>query len=276
MARPAGAPETGPDPAGGAAGPDGRHASGRPRLWSELLLVLVCYGVYEAVRNLVPPDPALAVHHAYELLHLEYLTHLDVEYRLNRLFMAHQPLAVAGDYFYATMHFAMTIGVLVWLYIQRPELYRSRRTLLFATTVLGLAGFWLYPLAPPRMLPGFTDTVASFGTWGVYASAPAASSVSNQYAAMPSMHVSWALWCAVVIIGVARRPAVKALAALYPALTTVAIMGTGNHYLLDAVAGAGALACGYALGLGLGAARAVLPGRSAAGRAAARRQSAAP
>ncbi|KAB2345468.1 phosphatase PAP2 family protein [Actinomadura rudentiformis] len=229
----------------------GRHpaVAVRPRLRTELLLLLICYGAYEVVRNLVPTDHAMAAHRAYLILDLEYAVNLDVEYALNRLFAEHTWIAIPANYFYATMHFVVTIGVMLWLYVRHPGRYPLYRSLLFATTLIGLVGFWLFPLAPPRMLPGFTDTVISFGTWGIYDSGPTAE-VSNQYAAMPSMHMAWALWSTTAIITIVRRRWVVALAVSYPALTVVIIMGTANHYILDAVGGAVALALGYALALG--------------------------
>ncbi|WP_231331128.1 phosphatase PAP2 family protein [Actinomadura graeca] len=248
MASPAPLPGTGRGVAGGAAG--GRRAApSRPRLWPEILLLVLCYLAYQAVRNLVPAEHAMAAHRAYEILELESSLHLDVEYDLNRMFTAHTALAVTANYFYAVMHFAMTIGVMVWLYLRRPARYAGYRTLLFTTTLLGLAGFWAYPLAPPRMLPGFTDTVIAFGTWGIYDSG-AGASVTNQYAAMPSMHTAWSLWCAAALIAAARRWWTVVLAALYPAVTIVVIMGTANHFLLDAAGGGLALAGGLALSRG--------------------------
>jgi len=94
------------------------------------------------------------------------------------------------------MHFAVTLAFLVWLYRRRPQAYRTARGVLLAMTLLALVGYWLYPLAPPRLMPGggFVDTVRIWGTWGVAASEPV-TSASNQYAAVPSMHVGWALWC---------------------------------------------------------------------------------
>lgn len=262
MATSAGASGTGRGTAAATTTDRPRAGAARPRLWPELLIMLLCYGAYELVRNLVPTDHAMAAHRAYAILNLEYALNLDVEYALNRLFTAHGWVAVAANYFYATLHFVMTIGVLVWLYVRQPGHYRRYRTMLFATTLIGLAGFWLYPLAPPRMLPGFTDTVISFGTWGIYDSGPTAS-VSNQYAAMPSMHTAWSLWCAVVIIGITRRRWAVVLAALYPAATIVVIMGTANHYLLDAVGGMAALAFGFAVSRAtVRAARPAVPERS--------------
>ncbi|MEU5881606.1 phosphatase PAP2 family protein [Spirillospora sp. NPDC047279] len=218
----------------------------RPRLWPEILLVLIGYGAYSLVRNLVPTDHAMASHRAYELLGLEYTLNLDVEYTLNRLFVTHPWVAIPANYFYATAHMIVTAGVLIWLYLRHPGRYPAYRSIIFATTMVGLVGFWLFPLAPPRMLPGFTDTVINFGTWGIYDSGPTAS-MSNQYAAMPSMHMAWSIWCAVAVIGVVRNRWVAAVAALYPVITFIVIMGTANHYVLDAVGGAAALALGHAI-----------------------------
>ncbi|MFG1999824.1 phosphatase PAP2 family protein [Spirillospora sp. NPDC048911] len=233
-------------PESGAAHRAGAKAAVRPRLRTELLLLLICYAAYEVVRNLVPADHVMAAHRARQLLDLEYAANLDVEYALNRLFTDHAWVAIPANYFYSTMHFVVTIGVMVWLYVWHPRRYPVYRSLLFATTLVGLVGFWVFPLAPPRMLPGFTDTVINFGTWGIYDSGPTAT-VSNQYAAMPSMHMAWALWSAAAVIAIARRRWVVTLAVLYPAVTVLVIMGTANHYLLDAVGGAMALALGYAL-----------------------------
>lgn len=230
----------------------GRHRVARPgpRLWREVLLLAICYSAYQMVRNTVPADHAMAAHRAYEVLDAETTLHLDMEYDLNRLFAAHSWLAVPANYFYATMHFIMTVVVLVWLFIREPARYGAYRSLLFATTLLGLVGFWAYPLAPPRLLPGYADTVIAFGTWGNYNSGPT-SSVTNQYAAMPSIHTAWSIWCAAAIIAVTRRRWAKAVAALYPAATIVVIMGTANHFILDAAGGAGALAMGLVLSQGV-------------------------
>ncbi|MCP2338544.1 phosphatase PAP2 family protein [Actinomadura rupiterrae] len=265
MARTADRAGTGPGPAR-PGGPAGTVA--RPRLWSELAIVLICYFAYEFIRNLVPTERALALQHGHDLLNAETKIGFDVEYSLNRLFVDHAWIAVPANYFYSTMHFIMTIGVLVWLYWRHPEAYRVSRSALFIMTLIGLAGFWLYPLAPPRMLAGFNDTVISFHTWGIYDSGPTAS-VSNQYAAMPSMHTAWSMWCAASIILITRRRWAVVLAALYPVATVLVIMGTANHYLLDAVGGA--TACALGLVLAYGGARVLVlwfrrsPGREACG-----------
>ncbi|REE99478.1 PAP2 superfamily protein [Thermomonospora umbrina] len=247
MSRSATGPRT-PRP-GAEAEPAPAEARTRPRWWAELLLIGICYTAYSMVRNLVPTDHAGAVARAYELLEAEDVLRLDIEYALNRLFTEQSWLGVTANYYYATLHFAITIGVLVWLYARHPGHYPRFRWMLFATTLTGLIGFWFYPLAPPRMLPGFTDTVIAFNTWGLYDSSPVAT-VSNQYAAMPSLHTAWSLWCTVAIVAVVRRVWVRVLAIAYPAATVVVIMGTANHFILDAAGGVAVLAAGAAVSHG--------------------------
>jgi hypothetical protein len=152
------------------------------------------------------------------------------------------------NYYYATLHFVVTIACLVWLYMAHPRIYRGARTVLFATSLIALAGFYLYPLAPPRLLPqyGYTDTVLKFHTWGSLAD-PNIAEHSNQYAAMPSLHIGWALWCAAAIYLCARRPWVRALGAIYPVATLMVIVGTANHFVIDAVAGLAV----FGLGIGV-------------------------
>jgi hypothetical protein len=122
------------------------------------------------------------------------------------------------------------------------------------STLIGLIGFTLMPTAPPRLLSsghGFIDTMAqygSYGWWGTDASAPRGlGGLTNQYAAMPSLHVGWALWCGIMLWRYGRSPLVRALGVIYPLGTALVVMGTGNHYLLDAVAGAFVMSVGYAL-----------------------------
>jgi hypothetical protein len=108
-------------------------------------------------------------------------------------------------------------------------------------TILGLVGFTLLPVAPPRMLPGFVDTMAKYAEWGWWsgdASAPrGVGQWTNEFAAMPSLHVGWALWCGWQLIHHGRTATTKILGSVYPAITTFVVVGTANHYVLDAVAG---------------------------------------
>jgi hypothetical protein len=226
--------------------PTDEPAARRPRLYREILLIALCYSAYSLVRNLVPTTHTKAIDLGHQILHVEHSLHLDVELSINRLFTDARWLGVGANYYYATLHFVVTIGVLVWLYVRHPDRYVFYRRLIFATTVTALVGFWLLPLAPPRMLPGFVDTVLSFRTGGLYESgASPIASVSNQYAAMPSMHTGWSLWCAIAVFDVVRSRWAKGVVMCYPLATVIVILGTANHYLLDAVGGVITLGCGY-------------------------------
>ncbi|WP_285536466.1 phosphatase PAP2 family protein [Streptomyces lavendulae] len=221
------------------------------RWWAELLLLGLVYGAYSAGRLLARGDADLAVGHGLAILRAEEFLHLDFERPLNRLFSHTGALGIPADFFYASLHYLVTPAVLLWLHRRRPAHYRTARTWLVASTLLGLIGFTLLPTCPPRLLDaahGFTDTMArysAYGWWGGEASAPRGlGSLTNQYAAMPSLHVGWALWCGLLVWRHARRPLVRALGLVYPALTTVVVMGTANHYFLDAVAGAAVMGAG--------------------------------
>lgn len=226
--------------------PGDQSAGKRPRLYREILLIALCYSAYSFVRNLVPTTHTEALRLGGQILQLERTLHLDAETPVNRLFVHVHWLGVLGNYYYSTLHFVVTPFVLGWLYLRHQDRYVFYRRLIFATTVLALVGFYLLPLAPPRMLPGFVDTVLSFHTQGLYASgASPVGSVSNQYAAMPSLHTGWSLWCAIAVADVVRRRWLKILVFCYPAATVLVILGTANHYLLDAVGGAVTLGAGY-------------------------------
>lgn len=209
-----------------------------PRWWQEVAIIGFCYWLYSEVRNLVPEQQSIAMRHGRSVQHLQDALHLNFERSLNSFVAGHDWVAQVMDYYYATLHFIVTIGCLVWLYRAHPRIYRGARTVLFATSLLALAGFYLYPLAPPRLLPqyGYVDTLLKFHTWGSLAD-PKVAEHSNQFAAMPSLHIGWALWCAACIFFCARRLWVRLLGLLYPVWTLLVIVGTANHFIIDAVAG---------------------------------------
>ena len=139
-----------------------------------------------------------AVVHARDLLALERLLHIDIEAPTNAALAAWTPLAVLASYWYSLLHYVVTPAVLVWAYRRHHGDYRRVRDALILASAIGLVGFTLLPMAPPRMLPGFDDTLAStssVGWWGGDASAPRGlGALTNQLAAMPSLHVGWAVW----------------------------------------------------------------------------------
>jgi hypothetical protein len=209
------------------------------------------YALYSVARNVTAGGSARAVANARGLLHAEQAAHLSPERWLNHVVSSRPWLAVPADYDYASLHYLVTPAVLIWLWRKHPAAYlRARRTLV-AATLLGLLGFVTMPLAPPRMMPGYIDTMARFGHdgwWGSAASAPKGmGSLTNQFAAMPSLHVGWALWCGWMLVANARRTAVRVLGMLYPISTALVVLSTANHYLADVAGGVVVLVCGAVL-----------------------------
>ncbi|MBT2382078.1 phosphatase PAP2 family protein [Streptomyces sp. ISL-11] len=223
----------------------------RPRLWFEVLLIAVSYWTYSLVRNAVPTQRAAAMRNADWIWRAEHSLHIAVENTVNHAVDSVTWLIVGMNYYYATLHFVLTIGVLVWLYRWHPGRYAAARLALFATTGVALLGYYLYPLAPPRLMSGvdFVDTVVVHHTWGSMASGNLAN-VSNQYAAMPSMHIGWSTWCGITIALLARPVWARVLGALYPLATLVVIVATANHFWLDAVGGLVCLSFGFGLSFG--------------------------
>ncbi|MDI3387254.1 phosphatase PAP2 family protein [Streptomyces sp. B-S-A8] len=210
----------------------------RPRIWYELALIAVSYWLYSLVRNAVPEQRDAAMRHADWVWQAEQTIGLAFERAVNQAVNSVTWLVVGMNYYYATLHFVVTIAVLVWLYRRHPGRYAAMRTVLFVTTGLALIGFYFFPLAPPRLFEGggFVDTVLVHETWGSMASGDL-KHMTNQYAAMPSMHIGWSLWCGLAVFTLARVPWVKVLAVLYPPATLVVIIATANHFWLDAVGG---------------------------------------
>ena len=221
-----------------------------PRWLREVVLVGIVYGGYELSRGLQRGHVGLATRNGWDILRWERAVHLDPERLFTHALIGVTPLCVAAAYFYSTMHYIVTPVVLVWMYRCHGPQYRLARTSLAFTTVLGLAVFFLMPTAPPRLLAGahIPDAlydVRDWGWWGGEGSVPRGlGGLTNQFAAMPSLHVGWALWSGVLLARYASRSWVRVLGALYPVVTTIVVLSTGNHYLLDALAGAAVTATG--------------------------------
>ncbi|TDC27316.1 phosphatase PAP2 family protein [Streptomyces sp. 8K308] len=220
----------------------------RPNLLLELLLIRVGYFIYSWVRGQARGDREAAEAHGHQLLDLERALRIDVEYALNQAVADVGWLADAMDFAYATFHFAVPLTILGWLLVNHPAAYRAGRRALAFTTLLGLVGFWLYPLAPPRLMPGLGYIDTANGVQDLndprYGHL---TGITNPYAAMPSLHVGWSLWCAVMLWRHAPYRWLRVAGFAYPLLTTVVIMGTANHYLLDVVGGVLVVAGGLAL-----------------------------
>jgi hypothetical protein len=205
--------------------------------------------LYTITRNAAPLHLAAAQHHAASLYRIEHRLHMAKELALNRWLTKHELIGVASSYYYATLHFVVTLGVLVWAYRCHPEGYRRARAIVIVSTLAALYLFWAFPLAPPRLTDfGFVDTITNVRLWGGATwNSPKVASVSNEYAAMPSLHVAWALWSATVVVWLARNRLVRVVAPVYPLVTLLVVLATGNHFVLDAVGAVGVLAVAVAI-----------------------------
>jgi hypothetical protein len=206
----------------------------RPVLAGELVVVAVLVFCYDRICGLATAHQTVAVRNGEHVLGLEQRLHLDFELAINLWLAAHRHLAWLASWYYQLAHLTVTLLVLLACYWWRPKVYRSARNALVAINTLALIVFWTFPVAPPRLLPG-TEYVDITQTTG--AAAAAATSAPDPYAAMPSLHTAWAVWVAIVGWALVRRWWTRALVAAYPAVTVAVIVTTGNHYLLDAVAG---------------------------------------
>ncbi|WP_394814065.1 bifunctional glycosyltransferase 87/phosphatase PAP2 family protein [Streptomyces salyersiae] len=246
-----------------------RRVLSRPNLLLELLLIRVVYSAYAKVRLAAAVGRPTAEEHGRQIHSMEQWLHIDIEHWANHTVVGIPWLREFFDYYYSTFHFIVPLTILGVLYVRRPSDYRWARSSIGFATLLALVGFWLYPLAPPRLMPGlgFIDTVhgaqdlasPDFG---------ALTAVTNQYAAMPSLHFGWSLWCGLVILVLAPKAWMKALGLLHPLFTVSCIVATGNHWVLDAVGGATVVGLGFGLTYVLAGPRRLRTGRDGTGTSA--------
>lgn len=208
----------------------GRHHSGIWRIVREVTLLAALFGVYNLGRFLSAEHSGSAFKHANELIRWEAWLGLPSEATLQHHALQVGGLARAANLFYAGVHFPLTAAVLLWLMIRRPAEYGKARWALASLTGLALIGHMFFPLAPPRMMPGWVDTGVLLGQ-SVYGPSTH-SGVANQFAAMPSLHVGWALMVAVFLIR-ATRSRWRWLWIAHPLLTFTVVVVTANHYWLD-------------------------------------------
>jgi len=223
------------------------------RWWLEIVYVVAFYLVYSFIRNQfgsAAVSEQTAFDNARTVIDIEDALGLYVEEAVQEAFLGFRWFIQAWNLFYGTFHFVVTTFAIVYLFRRMPDRYVRWRTTLACTTALALIGFATFPLMPPRLLPaadGYVDTLATFGgLWSFDSGAMKA--VSNQYAAMPSLHFGWSTWCTLVLLPAARRPWLKAVVVAYPLATLFAIVVTANHFWIDAAGGALVLGLGYVLG----------------------------
>jgi hypothetical protein len=244
----------------------------RLRWWREVIYVLAVYLVYSKVRNgfgsaggPLGHANAIAYGHAKHIIAMEKWLGLFVEPPLQHWYLrlpAHGFVAF-WNFFYGSIHFIVTGVALILLYRRQPERYPLWRNTLACTTLLALIGFASFSLMPPRLLAapfeqygpppsahaddyGFVDTLAKFpAIWSF--DKGEFKKISNQYAAMPSLHIGWSLWVVAVLLPMVRRRWAQILICLHPIATLFCIMVTANHYWLDGVGGAVTFGCGFLL-----------------------------
>jgi hypothetical protein len=231
----------------------------RLRWYQEIATILVFYAVYSVIRNQFGSNatsPGHAFRNAEHVIDIQQAMGLFFELRVQQIF---EPLGRWFFWFwnvyYGTLHFIVTAAVLGWLFWWYPAGYPRWRNTLGLTTGLALVGFATFPLMPPRLLDAggrygwhssyhFIDALAVYGgPWSF--NSDTVQSVSNQYAAMPSLHIGWSLWCCCAAYPLLRHRWSRALFVAYPAVTTFDIVITGNHYWLDAAGGAVIFVVGF-------------------------------
>jgi hypothetical protein len=218
-----------------------------PRGWVDaawqFALFYLAYTGYQVVRGVTDGSREVAVANAERLIDIERSLGSYFEPGLQGALLDHASWLIDfANFMYLNSHFVITTGFLAWLYLCRNRHFYFVRNMFMVAMALGLVGYALYPTAPPRLLEGegFTDTIALFT--GVAQDDQTASLLVNQYAAVPSMHIAFSLMVAVPAAALSRHAAARYAWWSYPLVVLFVIVATGNHFWLDAAAGA-AVAC---------------------------------
>lgn len=231
------------------------HAPARPRWWlasarwwRELLIIGIGYGLYTIIQHHINVSPAPPMRHAAAILGFERHVGMAVEQPLNAVLVAHPSLASAANFYYVVMHEVATPAVIFWVFRARRAAYPYARFLLAVPTLIGFTLYYVVPVAPPRLLPDahLVDTMGRFASPGSYSADPMAHNAA-EFAAFPSLHLAWALWCGLMVCWLCRRWYVRVLAICYPMCTAVVVLATANHYLIDLAGGVAVIAFGAVL-----------------------------
>jgi hypothetical protein len=220
--------------------------SRRHRAAIEFGMLALLYAVYEAVRGAGDASLSVARDHTSDIVALERTLHVFNERAVQEWSHGVPYLPALLGAAYMSLHFGATLFALRWVYRERRDAFPLVRTTLIASTALALAGYVLYPAAPPRLSGlGFSDTVTTHT--GLNLSSDLLGSFYNPVAAVPSLHFGYAVIVGGALFTLARRRWVRVLGALYPAFMLFDIVATGNHFWFDATAGGAVVAAGWAL-----------------------------
>ncbi|MGO9973040.1 MAG: phosphatase PAP2 family protein [Solirubrobacteraceae bacterium] len=213
-----------------------------PHGWSDvvrqLLLFVGTYLGYELVRGLTPSGGYKPWGDADRIINLERTLHVFIEPSIQHWTQQTHWLMDVADWTYLNAHFAVTVGALTFIYLRRNDSFYFVRNMFMIAMMVALVGYALYPTAPPRLWPewGFTDSVQQFT--GIHVENGAGSAFLNAYAAVPSMHVCFALMVGVPMSRFVRHRVFKILWLIYPLFIVFVVIATGNHYLTDVLLGA--------------------------------------
>lgn len=214
-----------------------------PRGWPDLIrqvcLFVGAYVVYLLVRGLADPnDVARASWNATRVINLERALHVFVEPRIQGFALSERWLMDIADWTYLNAHCVVTIGALAFIYRRRNDSFYFVRNMFMIAMAFALVGYAVFPTAPPRLMPewGFTDSIRQFT--GVTVESGPGGVLLNLYAAIPSMHVCFALMIGGSMARFAADPVARIAWLGYPVFITFVVIATGNHYLTDVVLGA--------------------------------------
>ncbi|HYV15750.1 MAG TPA: phosphatase PAP2 family protein [Conexibacter sp.] len=204
----------------------------------QLVLFASAYYAYQLVRGAVDTKAATAAWNATKIINLEHSLHVFAEPSVQAWASSRTPIIHIADWMYLNSHFVVTISALVYIYLLRNTAFYFVRNMFMTAMGLALVGYTLYPTAPPRLMPewGFSDSVATFT--GVHVENAGVSALLNLYAAVPSMHVCFALMVGWPLARLVKPRVLKVMWFLYPFLVTFVVVATGNHYFIDAFLGA--------------------------------------
>jgi membrane-associated phospholipid phosphatase len=211
----------------------------------ECAVVTLAALAYVAVRALTKGDLHEARANGRRILSLEHTLHLGWERGVQSFVLEHRPLPTLADWVYIWGFWPVLAAAAVYLYARHPRDYLLLRNAVFVSAVIGFTIFAVFPVAPPRLVdPSLVDTVLDRATWYRSMQPPR---LTNEYAAMPSLHVGWSLLVGAVLARAIRRPPAYMLAALLPTAMAFAVVATANHYVVDALVGSAVAATALVL-----------------------------
>lgn len=220
----------------------------RSRYGAQMLVEISIVGgllmTYRFIRTLNRTDLGAAFSNSRDIIRFESWLGMPFEDNLQRFLLDHPSLIKFLNHYYVWFHFPAAIALLLWLYLRHSEAYRSFRNLMAFSTFTGLIIHLLFPLAPPRMMDGFVDTMARYGP-AIYPTNPL-DGAANQIAAMPSLHFAWAMIEAIAVVSVLSSRW-RWVVIVHPVLMTLSIIATANHWWIDAAAAAFLVIAGIAL-----------------------------